>query len=185
MTPEESFIQEYLVFDQDLSHESFEKMIETINTLKWELVEKHILRLNYYNYLKTSLWRIVSEEVKRRNNHRCSQCGSREKLQVHHTNYNIHGKEHTLVSLLCLCNKCHQAQHQEIVTARAQEIRRSKNQKKSDILEQIQTYPYSTSEDELSGSFMANRKLLEELERENKIVINKNVYTGWTIRQNV
>jgi len=184
MTPEE-FIEEYLVNENDLSHESFVKMVGIINTLEWEKVKAYILSVNYYTFLKTYFWTLISQEIKRNTNYTCSICGSHKQLQVHHTSYEIHGEEHKLNGLVCLCRVCHQKQHQPTIDAKKAELKRNKDKKKADLLSQIPPYPAKICEDELNGSFMSKRKLLEELEAEHMVVITRNVYEGWLIQENV
>ena len=79
------FIYEYFKCDRDTGDGSYEKLLDAIKEVDdWENVKQYILRLKYFYYLKTSLWRIISEEIKCRTNWKCS-CGCRENLQVHHT----------------------------------------------------------------------------------------------------
>ena len=183
MTSDE-FIFEYLKADQDTGAGSFEKMVSVINTPDWERVKSYILDLRYFYFLRTSYWLIISMEVKRRANFRCA-CGCRENLQVHHTEEGDkhHGEEHLfLEGLICLCKKCHENLHG--VHIKVAEKKRQRSNKKQEILSRIPHYPQKLSEEELGGSsFTLTRKLLEELEHERKIVIEKSVYDGWKIYQ--
>ena len=180
MTPDE-FIFEYLKADQDTGTGSYEKMVSAIQTLDWEKVKPYILNLKYFYFLRTSYWLIVSHEIKRRANWKCS-CECRENLQVHHTeNGNKHhGEEHLLQGLVCLCRKCHKNSHG--ISVKVAEKSRQRSNKKEDILSQLPNYPKKIPEGELSGSsFVLTRKLLEELEHERKVVIERNLYDGWKI----
>ncbi len=180
MTPDE-FILEYLKADQDTGAGSYEKMAAAIQTLDWEKVKPYILDLKYFYFLKSSYWRIISEEIKRRANWKCS-CGCRENLQVHHTENgnNHHGEEHLLQGLVCLCRKCHKNSHGTSV--KIAEKSRQRSNRKEDILSQLPHYPKHISEGEISGSsFILTRKLLEELEHERKAIIMRTLYDGWRI----
>lgn len=179
MSPDE-FIFEYLKADQDTGAGSYEKMMLTIKDLDWSLVKPHILKLRYFYFLRTSYWQIISTEVKRRANWRCS-CGGRESLQVHHGdegNKN-HGEEHLILDKLqCLCGKCHDALHGNSV--KDAEKKRQRDGRKEQILSQLPIYPGRMSEENISGSsFSLTRKLLEELEHERKVIIERDVYEGW------
>lgn len=182
MTPEE-FIFEYLKADQDTGAGSYEKMVAAIKTLDWEIVKVHILKLRYFYFLKTSYWQIISTEIKRRAGWKCS-CGCREGLQVHHTEEgNVHhGEEHLMIGLVCLCGKCHDKTHGPSV--KEAEKKRQRDNRKDNILAQLPYYPGRVPEEEISGSsFVLTRKLLEELEHDRKVVIERPVYGGWKIHR--
>lgn len=181
MTPDE-FVFEYLKADQDTGAGSYEKMVSFINHLDWEKVKPHILKLRYFYFLRTSYWQIISAEVKRRANWRCS-CGGRENLQVHHGDEGNkhHGEEHLILEkLTCLCGKCHDAIHGKSV--KTAEKSRQRNNRKKQILTQLPFYPKKVDEMSISGSsFTLTRKLLEELEHDKQIIIDRNIYGGWKV----
>lgn len=183
MTPTE-FIFEYLKADQDTGAGSYEKMCSIIQTLNWDEIKPVILKLRYFYFLRTSYWQIISAEVKRRANWRCS-CGGRESLQVHHGDEGNqhHGEEHLILEkLTCLCGKCHDDLHGKPV--KEAEKKRQRNNRKEQILAQIPFYPERVGELNISGS-SANltRKLLEELEHDGKVLIDKDLYDGWKIHR--
>ena len=183
MSPNE-FIFEYFRADQDSGAGSYEKMLDIINKLDWSPIKSYILNLEYFYFLKTSYWLIISSEVKRRSNWRCS-CGCRENLEVHHTKEakDRHGEEHLLLNggLVCKCKQCHKKEHPNSSIKRS-ERRRQRIQKKSYILAQLPDYPKKILEENISGSsFILKRKLLEELEHDRKIVIERDLYNGWNI----
>ena len=181
MTPEE-FVFEYLRADQDTGAGSYEKMVSIIKDLDWEKVKPHILKLKYFYFLRTSFWLIISHEIKRRANWRCS-CGCRENLQTHHLSNDHHGEEHLYMNeLQVLCKKCHQSLHGPSV--KVAEKRRQRSNKKEKILSQLPYYPNRIPEDALGGfSFTFTRKMLEELEHEGKIVIDRDLYGGWQVHR--
>jgi hypothetical protein len=182
MTPTE-FIFEYLKADQDTGAGSYAKMCSVIQTLNWDEIKTVILKLRYFYFLKTSYWQIISQEIKRRSNFRCS-CGCRENLQVHHTEEGNkhHGEEHLLVGLVCLCGNCHDETHE--IPVKTAEKKRQRSKRKEDILVQLPEYPDGLSENRISGSSSSlTRKLLEELEHDRRVIIDRNVYEGWIIRR--
>lgn len=183
MTPKE-FIYEYLKADQDTGAGSYEKMLSFINDLDWSQVKVYILKLRYFYFLKTSYWMIISSEVKRRAGWKCL-CGCRENLQVHHGEEGdkYHGEEHLILDkLICLCGKCHQKLKKpstKDVDKRHQRINR-----KESILIQLPYYPSSVPEESISGSsFTLTRKLLEELEHDRKVIIERKIYEGWKVHR--
>ena len=64
-------------------------------------------------------WRIKRELILKRDQGKCRNCGSREKLQVHHRQYHYDSKtgfhediwEYKNKHLITLCDKCHEAGH--------------------------------------------------------------------------
>lgn len=177
------FIFEYLKAEQDTGDGTHEKMCSIIQSLNWEEVKPVILQLQYFYFLKASYWQIISAEIKRRSGYKCI-CGCREKLQVHHTEEGNkhHGEEHLLIGLVCLCNKCHDTTHN--VSVKEAEKKRHRNNKKEQILDQLPSYPNRINELTISGSSAAfTRKLLEELEHDKKIIIDRDIYRGWLIHR--
>lgn len=185
------FIFEYFKADQDTGSGSYEKMLSCINTLDWNEIKPYLLKLRYFYFLKTSYWLIISAEVKRRNGWKCS-CGERVGLQVHHLKEGNehHGEEHILLigglvkGLQCLCEKCHKNKHDSTVKVKDAEKRRQRDNRKDKILSQLPLYPQQIGENEIAGSSaILIRRMLEELEHEHKIVIERNLYDGWKVRR--
>lgn len=188
MTPRE-FIFEYLQADQDTGAGSYEKMVSCIETINWEEVKLYILKMRYFYFLRTSYWFIISSEVKRRAGWKCP-CGGRENLQVHHTDSgnDFHGSEHILLAggetrgLICLCGKCHDKIH--VPSVKRAEKKRQRNNRKEKIVIQLPYYPERISESEITGSSsVLIRKMLEELEHERKVMIDRTLYEGWKIQR--
>ena len=182
MTTDE-FVFEYLKADRDTGAGSYKKMVAIINTLDWEKIKPYILDLKYFFFLKSSYWRIISEEVKRRAGRKCS-CGSRENLQVHHTEEGNthHGEEHWLQGLVCLCGKCHEGLHGTSV--KVSEKKRQRDNKKESILAQLPFSPARIAESNITGSsFGLTRKFLEEMENERRVWIDRPLYDEWKIHR--
>ena len=179
------FIFEYFKADQDTGAGSYEKMISITNTLNWEEIKPYILSEKYFYFLKSAYWRIISEEIKRRAGRKCF-CGCRENLQTHHLSYDHHGEEHLYMdNLQVLCSKCHQGgAHKENVSVKIAEKKRRRDNKKENILAQIPISPLRVSESNITGSsFGLTRKLLEEMESERQIWIDRPLYDEWQIHQ--
>ena len=65
---------------------------------------------SYKKYLRSPQWAIKREKVLRRDGYKCTQCGSKRSLQVHHKTYARIYKE-KLEDLVTLCKKCHKKVH--------------------------------------------------------------------------
>jgi len=64
----------------------------------------------YEAYLQSDAWRAKRETAKARDGHRCTMCGSSERLVVHHLTYDRIFEE-DLADLVTLCDDCHQSVH--------------------------------------------------------------------------
>jgi 5-methylcytosine-specific restriction endonuclease McrA len=70
---------------------------------------------SYYDQLKDPRWIRKRQKILKRDRYRCTVCGSKYNLQVHHTYYV--GKtnppwSYPDISLLTLCNSCHHHYHE-------------------------------------------------------------------------
>jgi len=63
----------------------------------------------YAAYIDSPQWKKKARKIKRKRN-RCEVCGCRDRLQVHHLNYDRLGHERP-DDLLVLCEDCHIALH--------------------------------------------------------------------------
>lgn len=67
----------------------------------------------YSQFLQTTYWKNMSFKIKKRDGFKCTVCGSKENLQVHHTTYKHVGIEYKhKKDLLTLCGKCHTMAHE-------------------------------------------------------------------------
>lgn len=64
----------------------------------------------YVDYLKTEHWSKVRKMMLNKSAYKCQLCSSKEKLNVHHNNYN-HMWNETENDLIVLCEKCHKKFH--------------------------------------------------------------------------
>ena len=62
------------------------------------------------SYLKSRHWRKVRRKALAKARYRCTNCGSRVNLTVHHLTYERIGHE-KLSDLVCLCWDCHKKIH--------------------------------------------------------------------------
>lgn len=77
-----------------------------------EIIAEHINKMDYYDFLKTPYWNAVSGQVKKKNDYKCQICGKQGTLNVHHSDYSIHGYEaENINKLICLCEDCHKTFH--------------------------------------------------------------------------
>lgn len=67
----------------------------------------------YDYYLTCNEWNVRANEIKKRDNYTCQDCGSFSKLEVHHLKYKgdllpwLYEDE----ELITLCKKCHKSWH--------------------------------------------------------------------------
>jgi len=96
----------------------YHRLLDWWSEVKQDVVVERIGRMDYQEFLKTWYWRVISCEVKRRANWRCSVCSKRIHLEVHHENYKIRGREIETVGtpyLVALCRHCHGRIHGRLV----------------------------------------------------------------------
>jgi 5-methylcytosine-specific restriction endonuclease McrA len=69
-------------------------------------------KMDYQKFLLTNYWNIIRLYLTELRGKRCEDCGSPGPLQVHHDNYDNHGREHEhLEDLRVLCRGCHVVLH--------------------------------------------------------------------------
>lgn len=72
----------------------------------------NLRRMGYQDFLRTPYWREVSDIVKMRDRYKCTSCGSKKKLQVHHKVYDFRGFDHIHIhTLKTVCDDCHRRIH--------------------------------------------------------------------------
>lgn len=107
------FIDSFLCYDD--GNVVYDKY--NINNIKWigikrKMICNYIRCMEYRYFLNTPYWKIISSFIKYRDGYKCQICGSDLKLNVHHIDYEYHGRElYHLRKLICLCEKCHRKQH--------------------------------------------------------------------------
>lgn len=76
-------------------------------------ISSELKEMDYYDFLETKYWKVISRYVKCRQNYKCQLCGSKDNLNAHHRNYDRRGKEHKYwqEDLIVLCQDCHEKFH--------------------------------------------------------------------------
>jgi len=99
--------------DANLSKRTFWIMRNQVDDCNVEKIAEHIKNMNYYDFLKTPYWKIISWYVKALSDFKCKLCGSGDSLATHHSTYEHHGYEihRYKKDLICLCNNCHEKFH--------------------------------------------------------------------------
>lgn len=72
--------------------------------------EKDRRRTEYNLYLKSDAWRSFRKVALAHANYKCSDCGSKDNLEVHHEHYKTFGFE-KLSDVKVLCRECHKQRH--------------------------------------------------------------------------
>lgn len=84
----------------------------TIRDNKSKSEENHHLWKNERDpnwYEDVGEWHKLTKEIKKRDNYKCVQCGSPDKLQVHHKDFSK--SNHSPLNLETLCLLCHRRKH--------------------------------------------------------------------------
>lgn len=78
-------------------------------------IGRRLASLPYEDFLRTYYWRTIREHLLLQYRYKCSNCSHHNyPLEIHHTRYDIVGKEHLyLRSLMVLCFVCHGQMHGE------------------------------------------------------------------------
>lgn len=67
---------------------------------------------NYYRFLKSKYWDIIRKIVLKRDKYRCTVCGYKYNLQIHHTTYkHLYNEHNHIEDLLTVCGKYHYEFH--------------------------------------------------------------------------
>lgn len=68
-------------------------------------------RQRYRRYIQSAKWKTKREEAFTFHGRKCSQCGTSEELQCHHTNYKRLGNEDVATDIEIMCQTCHEIHH--------------------------------------------------------------------------
>ncbi len=122
---DKTFIRTYLnVSRRKKRDRKISTLMEEIrdSIVDWDNIQQYILsELTYGEFLNTEYWLIISQYLKFKRNFTCQKCNKTFKLfgqlNVHHTTYENHGKEHLEDvqenDLLVLCESCHKEEHED------------------------------------------------------------------------
>ena len=64
----------------------------------------------YSRYLHSEGWQLIRKKILKRDGHKCCKCGTKEKLHIHHLNYDSVFNERAK-DLITLCEDCHKKEH--------------------------------------------------------------------------
>lgn len=106
------FIDRFLTPRRNLSDDDRKEFEEYYHNREIpEGVKEHIRKMKYSDFLTTPYWREIAKRVKTQRK-RCQLCGSKKRLEVHHSDYSVHGEEiRNLDKLTILCHECHSKFH--------------------------------------------------------------------------
>lgn len=65
----------------------------------------------YLKFLDTGFWLMLLDRCLERDGHKCTRCGSKERLQAHHVQYPADWYDTVLEHLVTLCRECHEKEH--------------------------------------------------------------------------
>jgi hypothetical protein len=68
-------------------------------------------KLAYSAFLESPFWLVLRDKCIERDKGRCTQCGSKHRLQAHHHTYPVEWNDTTLDHLTTLCRACHRKAH--------------------------------------------------------------------------
>jgi 5-methylcytosine-specific restriction endonuclease McrA len=78
----------------------------------FERQQRAMRKTGHRAYLRSAAWKARRREAISRAGGRCRDCGSTERLHVHHLTYKRHGQEESR-DLRVLCPRCHRRRHRD------------------------------------------------------------------------
>lgn len=113
-----NYIQEYLTPSYSMSYPKISALYVSENYYGAEgvkLIEHANRSLSYKDFLRTPYWKGISNYKKYKADNKCQLCGGTDRLEVHHRDYSIRGREiDNLNGLICLCHNCHEKFHNKV-----------------------------------------------------------------------
>lgn len=111
----QEYIDKYLSPDRSWKNnvKNKDKISALCQDVDYDVIANYIKNMEYTDFLNTPYWVAISEKVKIFNNWHCEMCGKNtQQLNVHHPNYELHGRElQNIRKLKCLCKDCHKKFH--------------------------------------------------------------------------
>jgi hypothetical protein len=86
------------------------KAQQITNCLKTE-TNPEVRQLLYKSYLKTDHWKRISSLRRKIDGDKCTICGSKRALNVHHYSYSRVAQSGELDDIATVCKKCHEKLH--------------------------------------------------------------------------
>jgi hypothetical protein len=108
---QDGFMSDYIIIALNKNREKLSKICykyQKARNKKENISE--LKKMPYKEYLKTNHWLNLKEKIHEKYYDQCVECGSAERLQVHHKTYIRRGHE-KLKDLILLCEKCHSKEH--------------------------------------------------------------------------
>lgn len=78
---------------------------------EWGKQKQLLKTMPYHEYLQTQHWKNLRLTMLKKAGYKCSVCGERKPLHVHHNTYERRGEE-KLSDLVVLCHDCHELYHE-------------------------------------------------------------------------
>jgi len=93
--------------------DKWQNLLSWVDIVDWEFISFFIRGyMEYKDFLGTQYWKILAEKKRLDAKFMCQKCKKKGVLNVHHTNYDIHGLEiFNLNKLVVLCECCHRVEH--------------------------------------------------------------------------
>lgn len=85
----------------------------------------------YFKYLESAHWKSLRQQAWKRDDYKCTCCGSPNNLQGHHVKYRNPLERCTVDDIQTLCQKCHDALHR--AKAKERKDNRKERRKRSMI----------------------------------------------------
>lgn len=101
------------------------------------------IKQEYYKSLQDNKWKVKRQEILKRDNYKCTVCGSAKDLAVHHQYYYsnkfLKAWEYPNDCLITVCSECHEKYHQTCEVLKKKYFRKPKQKKKKKKKQQKQT----------------------------------------------
>ena len=105
-------------FKKEISLSSKIRLIMECSYLNDNKIKNAIQNMDYRYFLNTPYWDGVRNYKLKKSKYRCQLCGNKGVLNVHHKNYENHGREHIKSvadsDLIVLCKDCHEKFHDKL-----------------------------------------------------------------------
>jgi hypothetical protein len=94
---------------------ALEERLTALRGIFSSIYEKSLKVGPYKDFLQTRYWKTIRMYVMASRGNKCQLCNSTNNLNVHHSTYANHGREHDhLEDLILLCRPCHAKFHDKL-----------------------------------------------------------------------
>ena len=117
----------------------------------------------YFDFIKSKYWGEVRKKVLIRDKRKCTKCGAKRFLHIHHKSYRNHYNEHEhLEDLITLCRECHGEVH-KLIDKKAKKKPNPKKIKKKKVKKPDQYWKKLNSENKKKKERVRDKiKIAEE-----------------------